>query len=168
MLWSESWSGYADGKRAPVGGLADESLAKRLRIYKRQVAKRYRVIDPEQIERLLTQGPYHISTKLDGELWFLVKREGEVALCAYNGRVLRETPLAKEAERLLADAGDVILAGELVAEPRAAAAGRACTTWRPRSARTSSRRRSRSTPSISSRTTARTRSSSTTTRASPG
>lgn len=117
MLWSESWSGYADGKRAPVGGLADESLAKRLRIYKRQVAKRYRVIDPEQIERLLTQGPYHISTKLDGELWFLVKREGEVALCAYNGRVLRETPLAKEAEKLLADAGDVILAGELVAEP---------------------------------------------------
>ncbi|MCA9604899.1 MAG: hypothetical protein KC619_04870, partial [Myxococcales bacterium] len=55
--------------------------------------------------------------KLDGELWFLVKREGEVALCAFNGRVVRETPLLAEAERLLADAPDVVFAGELVATP---------------------------------------------------
>lgn len=118
MRWSESWTPWAGGKRAPVGGLADEELGKRLRVYKRQVAKRYRVVEPEAIERLLAPGgEYWISTKLDGELWFLVKREGEVALCAFNGRVLRGTPLVAEAERLLADAPDLVLAGELVATP---------------------------------------------------
>jgi len=117
MLWSETWSAYGGGDRAPIGGLADEALGKRLRTYKRQVAKRYRVVEPEQVERVLGGGPYWISTKLDGELWFLVKREGEVALCAFNGRVVRGTPLVQEAERRLADAPDMIIAGELVATP---------------------------------------------------
>ncbi len=114
MHWADAWRPYGGGERTSVGGLVDEALLKRLRTYKRQVAKRYRVIDPEQIERLLSEGPYHISPKHDGELWFLVKRDGEVALCAFNGRVVRGTPLAQEAARLLADAGDVVIAGELI------------------------------------------------------
>jgi hypothetical protein len=117
VRWAERFEPYADGERSGVGSLLDELLLKRLRNYKRQVAKRYRVVEPEQVERQLTGGPYWISTKLDGELWFLVKREGEVALCAFNGRVVRKTGLVKEAEQLLARAGDVILAGELVALP---------------------------------------------------
>lgn len=118
MKWAEHFDAWCGGEKAGVGALADESLAKRLRNYKRQVAKRYRVVDPEAIDRLLGAGPYWISTKLDGELWFLCKQGGEVALCAYNGRVVRGTPLAKEAEALLADAGDVIFAGEMVAQPK--------------------------------------------------
>ena len=119
MHWSDAFSPYAGGKKAAVGALTDDALGKRLRTYKRQVAKRYRVIDPEQIERMLGGGgnTYAISTKLDGELWFLVKRGGEVALCAFNGRVIRETPLCKEAEARLEGAPDVIIAGELVSHP---------------------------------------------------
>lgn len=117
MKWADSFEAYADGQKAGVGALLDEALEKQLRNYKRQVAKRYRVIEPEQIERLLGAGPFFISTKLDGELWFLVKREGEVALCAYNGRVLRGTSLLREAEARLAGVGDIIIAGELTAEP---------------------------------------------------
>lgn len=117
MRWSESWAPWGGGRRAPVGALADEELGKRLRVYKRQVAKRYRVVEPEAVDRLLGPGDYWISTKLDGELWFLVKRDGEVALCAFNGRVLRGTPLVAEAERLLAGAPDIVFAGELVATP---------------------------------------------------
>ncbi|MFK7985985.1 MAG: hypothetical protein AB8I08_08125 [Sandaracinaceae bacterium] len=113
MSWADAYTAYAGGERAPVGGLTDETLGKRLRNYKRQVAKRYRVVDPEQIDRLLTAGPYFISTKLDGELWFLIKRGDEVALVAYNGRVVRGTPLVNEAASRLGDAGDVIIAGEL-------------------------------------------------------
>lgn len=116
MKWAESFEAYAGGQRAGVGALIDEALEKRLRNYKRQVAKRYRVVEPEQIERLLGTGPYFISTKLDGELWFLVKREGEVALCAYNGRVVRGTPLVNEAEARLAGVGDIVIAGELTAQ----------------------------------------------------
>ncbi|MBZ0119334.1 MAG: hypothetical protein K8H88_20250, partial [Sandaracinaceae bacterium] len=107
MKWAESFEAYAGGQRAPIESLADEALAKTLRNYKRSVAKRYRVVDPDQIERLLPPGTYWVSNKLDGELWFLVKREGEVALCAYNGRVVRGTRLAKEAERVLSDHGDL-------------------------------------------------------------
>ncbi len=117
MKWAESWEPYAGGQKAGVGALIDEALEKRLRNYKRQVAKRYRVVEPEQIDRLLSGGPYWISTKLDGELWFLVKREGEVALCAFNGRVVRGTPLVKEAEARLAGVNDVVIAGELIATP---------------------------------------------------
>ncbi|MCC6872882.1 MAG: ATP-dependent DNA ligase [Sandaracinaceae bacterium] len=117
MKWAESFEPYAGGQRAPIESLADEALAKALRNYKRAVAKRYRVVDPDQIERLLPPGTYWVSNKLDGELWFLVKREGEVALCAYNGRVVRGTPLAKEAERVLSAHGDIVVAGELIAPP---------------------------------------------------
>ncbi len=117
MRWSDTWTPYGGGERAPIGSLADEALGKRLRTYKRSVAKRYRVVEPEQIERVLGAGPYWISTKLDGELWFLVKRSGEVALCAFNGRVVRGTPLVQEAERRLADAPDLVIAGELIATP---------------------------------------------------
>src|SRR5690606_28449324 len=66
VKWAESWEPYAGGQRAGVGALIDEALGKKLRNYKRQVAKRYRVVEPEQIERLLSGGPYWISTKLDG------------------------------------------------------------------------------------------------------
>jgi hypothetical protein len=118
VIWADSFHPWAGGKKAGVGALADDALGKTLRNYKRQVAKRYRVVDPEQVERLLVGGPYWISTKLDGELWFLIKRDGEVALSAYNGRVLLGTPLVEEAARLLSDAPDLILAGELVASPK--------------------------------------------------
>ena len=114
MHWADAWKDYAGGRRTAPGGLVDTALQKRLRTYKRQVAKRYRVIDPEQIERLLGAGPYQISSKLDGELWFLVKREGEVALCSFNGRVVRGTPLLQAAEAQLADAPDLVVAGELI------------------------------------------------------
>lgn len=115
MKWAERFEPYAGGMRAGVGALLDEELEKRLRNYRRQIAKRYRVVEPEQIERTLGVGPFFISTKLDGELWFLVKREGEVALCAYNGRVIRGTPLVREAETLLSGVNEIVMAGELVA-----------------------------------------------------
>lgn len=118
MSFAESYGSYAGGQKAGVGALADDALAKRLRNYKRQVAKRYRVVEPEQIERLLAGGPFFISTKLDGELWFLIKRDGEVALVAYNGRVVRGTPLVNEAAQRLSSAGDVVIAGELVSSPK--------------------------------------------------
>jgi hypothetical protein len=124
MQWADRFEVYADGEKSAVGSLSDEAMLKRLRNYKRQVAKRYRVVEPEQVERLLTGGPYWISTKLDGELWFLVKKDGEVALCAFNGRVIRKTSLCKEAEKLLTKTGDIVLAGELVAKPDDSGRGR--------------------------------------------
>ena len=116
-VFANDWVNYADGRRTKIGGLKDAELLEKLKNYKKLVAKRYRVIFPDNIERFLPDGNLWISTKIDGELWFLVKRAGEVALVAYNGRVLQGVPVVAEAERLLADAGDLIIPGELFGLP---------------------------------------------------
>ena len=116
-VFAEEWIDYADGRRTGVGGLKDEDLHARLKNYKKLVAKRYRVVWPDNIERFLPDGDLFISTKIDGELWFLVKRGGEVALVAYNGRVLQGVPVVEEAEKQLESVGDIIIPGELFAIP---------------------------------------------------
>lgn len=115
MNWSESLVPYAGGQKAPVGGLADADLLEQLRNYKRLIAKRYRAIDSAQMERFLPKGSLWISPKLDGELWFLVKKKGELALCAHNGRVLRDIPLLRALAASLTSAPDFLVAGELLA-----------------------------------------------------
>lgn len=108
---------YAGGKKAPIGSLEDAALQETLKTYRLAVAKRYRVVDADKIEQAIPAGKAWIATKLDGELWFLVKRKGEVALCSYNGRVLLGTSLVAEATKALASSGDAVFAGELVAIP---------------------------------------------------
>lgn len=112
--WSSSFAPYAGGRKAPVGGLADAALLERLLRYKRQVAKRYRVLESAKIESALPKGTLWMSPKLDGELWFLVRRGGDLALCAHNGRVLHGIPLLKGLAAKLASAPDLLVAGELV------------------------------------------------------
>ncbi|MFO0681309.1 MAG: hypothetical protein U0234_04620 [Sandaracinus sp.] len=112
---------YGKGLKAPVGALLDQDLLGRLRRYKRQVAKRYRVVEPDVVERLLPDETLFVSPKLDGELWFLVHAPppagAGVALVAYNGRVLTGvTTLAGVPERL-ASAPSLVIAGELYAPP---------------------------------------------------
>ncbi len=115
--FADEWIDYGEGRRAKLGALTDTELHEKLKNYKKLVAKRYRVVFPDNIERYLPDGDLFISTKIDGELWFLVKRDGETALVAYNGRVLQGIPVAEEAEKLLADAGDIVIAGELFGVP---------------------------------------------------
>jgi len=114
-VWSTAFTSYAGGRKAGVGGLADLVLLDRLLRYKRQVAKRYRVLDSAQIERAMPKGHLWISPKLDGELWFLVRSGGELALCAHNGRVLHGIPLLSRLAKQLPTGGDLLVAGELMA-----------------------------------------------------
>lgn len=109
---------YASGRLGRVGALALEDVQQALLDYKQKVAKRYRIAPPEDLERALPDGRLLISPKIDGELWFCVKRQGEVALCAPNGRVLLGVPVVAELERHLARAPDCVLAGELFVASR--------------------------------------------------
>lgn len=113
--WATTWTPYGSGQKAGVGGLTNALLLDRLLRYKRQVAKRYRVLEAGQIERVLPAGQLWISPKLDGELWFLVRKSGGLALCAHNGRVLHDLPLLRELAKNLPAGGDLLIAGELVA-----------------------------------------------------
>jgi hypothetical protein len=112
---------YGKGQKAGVGALLDPELLGRLRRYKRQVAKRYRVVEPDLVERLLPDEQLFVSPKLDGELWFLVHlpedgaRAAATALVAYNGRVLTGVTTLDGLEAKLAKAPLLVIAGELVA-----------------------------------------------------
>ena len=79
---SEKLVPYAGGKRGPIGTLADALLHERLLGYRRDVAKKYRVLDHSLIERALPTGDLLISAKFDGELWFLHKSAGRTLLIA--------------------------------------------------------------------------------------
>lgn len=106
---------YGGGMFAGVGALEPAPLKARLVNYRRNVAKRYRVVAPDWVASVIPNDDLFISTKVDGELWFLVKLRGEVALCTATGRVLEGIPLCVEAERLLSPVGDIVVAGELFA-----------------------------------------------------
>ncbi|MBN1609793.1 MAG: ATP-dependent DNA ligase [Polyangiaceae bacterium] len=108
---------YAGGLLGGPGSLADPTLIETMRQYRTEVAKRYRALGPEQLEGAIVAGKVWMSTKLDGELWFLVKRGDDVFACSPNGRVLQSTPLLREAAAQLASEPDALFAGELVATP---------------------------------------------------
>lgn len=117
LLAGVTLTAYAGGQRGTIGALRDERLVARLQRYRMEIAKRYRVLTADELAASLPRGKVWLSTKLDGELWFLVKRADEVVLASFNGRVLAGTPLVREAAKLLEGSGDAIYAGELTATP---------------------------------------------------
>ncbi len=117
MRWADQTSRFGPGVRADAGGFTDAALTLQLRLYKRFVASQYRVIAPQDLHARPPRGQLWISRKLDGELWFLLKRDDDVALVAYNGRLVHGTPLTDEARTLLRGCGPMVIAGELVAIP---------------------------------------------------
>jgi len=112
--WVFAAEPWGSGHKAGLGALSDEALLEKLARYKRQVAKRYRVVEPDVIEQLLPAEDLLLSPKLDGELWFLVKRGADVALCAYNGRVLHGVATLRGVAEHVAKRPDFVVAGELV------------------------------------------------------
>ena len=117
MDWASNSDSYGVGELSPLGTLTDRDLNEQLKRYKRIIAKRYRVIPSDKCDEILPEGQLWISTKIDGQLWFLVARNGEAALCAYNGRVLRGILLVDELAAKLGT-GNLVIAGELYAESK--------------------------------------------------
>lgn len=115
--WASTSEPYGKGRKAPIGTLTDAALLEALQRYKRQVAKRYRVVEPDGIDRLLPDETLLISPKLDGELWFLVHRKvgnvSDVALVAYNGRVLYGISCLAGLTERLKNEPPFVVAGEL-------------------------------------------------------
>lgn len=118
-VYTHKTSAFAGGFRSDLGALEPAGVKAKITWYKRSVAKRYRAMTPDRVADAMDDGNLYISTKVDGELWFLCKLGGEVAFCAPNGRVLEGgVAVCAEAERMLAKAGDILVAGELFAVVR--------------------------------------------------
>ena len=79
--------------------------------YRQIVAQRYTASSPEDMPRMLSDGPYYASRKIDGELWFLSVDESGVQLSAANGRIAEgDSEIHKLAKSL---PSGIVLAGEL-------------------------------------------------------
>lgn len=114
-VFANQFETYGPGRKAGMNALKPNDLKAKLVAYKRNVAKRYRIVAPGEIEDKLPAGNLFISTKVDGELWYLVKLDGEVAFVSPTGRVIEGIPACDEAAKALAAAGHVVIAGELFA-----------------------------------------------------
>jgi hypothetical protein len=107
----------AKGMLFPPGSVTDAGLGETLAAYRRNVASRYRGLRGDELSEV-PAGTVQVTPKVDGELWFAVKRADEVALVAPNGRVLAGgVPVVEEvAKSFGANASDgEIVAGELFA-----------------------------------------------------
>lgn len=101
------------GSIEPAGTFTNAEFSSKLVAYRKVIAANYVLTPPEEIERRLGI-PLLVSTKLDGELWFLLFDE-EWKLVSATGRVI-----SGDFEALIDAANanlshDVILAGELYA-----------------------------------------------------
>jgi hypothetical protein len=107
-----------DGCLCPQGSLEAE-LLRLCAGYRRSVAGRYAWATVETLGEL-GPGPFQVSPKIDGQLWFLIADGDELILGAPNGRVLcGELPLLDEARKTLGAraSGRTVLAGELFVIP---------------------------------------------------
>jgi ATP-dependent DNA ligase len=85
--------------------------------YRRSVASAYSSVRPDQVATSFSAGPFHVSPKIDGELWFLVFDKGDVALVNAKGGILQgDMPFLKEAAAASkGSVGQTVIAGELFA-----------------------------------------------------
>lgn len=105
------------GNWHPAGSVSDATLIAALQTYRRRVAGAYRSVKPGEIASAIFGGPFHVSPKVDGELWFLVLEAGEATLVSNNGKAISgDIPLLVEVRPAAGKvAGRVVLAGELFA-----------------------------------------------------
>ena len=88
------------GKYHPAESLQDSELHSQLMRYRRGVASAYSSVSPDDIGKNFSSGgSFHISPKVDGELWFLVLDGKEPFLASPRGAVIQgDIPLLEEAK----------------------------------------------------------------------
>jgi len=98
-----------------IGSVTDTELTRTFDTYRSAVASRYLAVGSSDIPHRIGGGPYWVSPKLDGELWYLCRLEDETLLAAPNGRVISGgLDILKSAESL---PKGTVLAGELHVTP---------------------------------------------------
>jgi len=102
--------GIAFGSGKAHASLQCPELIDHLSAYKKRVAGNYRAILPEDIRTLPGDG-FLVSTKIDGELWFLISYSGNIFFSNPGGKVIfGDLPILKAASHL---PDGTIIAGEL-------------------------------------------------------
>ena len=100
------------GRMDRAGSLRDAELAAIVCAYKKSVAGAYVTIPPDSIAAKVPSGKHILSTKVDGEQWFLYKNGHGSILLSPNGKAITGVPVTEEADGVLAGWSG-LLAGEL-------------------------------------------------------
>ena len=106
------------GSWHPAGSVDDEALVSALSTYRKRIAGAYRSVKPGDMASGVLGGPFHVSPKVDGELWFLVIDQGDAVLVTANGKAISgDVPVLAEvrAHATKAVSGRAVIAGELFA-----------------------------------------------------
>ena len=105
------------GNWHPAGSVADSALLASIQSYRRRVTSAYRSVKPTELSTGIIGAPFHVSPKVDGELWFMVLETGGVTLTSTTGKAITgDIPLLVEAKAAAAKVtARVVMAGELFA-----------------------------------------------------
>ena len=106
------------GEYFATGALLDNELQGQLMRYRRSVASAYTSTSPDDIgTAICSSGPFHVSPKVDGELWFLILEDGNAFLVSPRGAVISGAiPVLDEAQPASKTVkGRTVIAGELYA-----------------------------------------------------
>ena len=103
------------GQMIQHGGISDKEVLSKLLGYRKSVVAGYRSLVVDDISSNIAFGEMYISPKIDGELWFLIIDNGEVALSNTSGKVIfGDIPLLDEVKAQMSQFhGQSIFAGEL-------------------------------------------------------
>ena len=103
------------GHTVENNGIGSPEVLSKLLGYRKTVIAGYKSLLVDEISSNLTLGEMHISPKIDGELWFMIIEDGEVALSNTRGRLIAgDIPLLNEIRQVSNKfLGRVILVGEL-------------------------------------------------------
>ena len=81
--------------------------------YKKNVAKRYRLVTAEEISTRIRERELLCSKKIDGQFSYLYKDQDEIFVFNYSGRVITDLPFFAKAQETLKDFDSIVIAGEL-------------------------------------------------------
>ena len=85
------------GQTVENNGIGSPEVLSKLLGYRKTVIAGYKSLLVDEISSDLTPGEMHISPKIDGELWFMIIEDGEVALSNTRGRLIAgDIPLLNE------------------------------------------------------------------------
>lgn len=103
------------GQTVENNGIGSPEVLSKLLGYRKTVIAGYKSLLVDEISSDLTPGEMHISPKIDGELWFMIIEDGEVALSNTRGRLIAgDIPLLNEIRQVSHKfLSRVILVGEL-------------------------------------------------------
>ncbi|MHB1459148.1 MAG: ATP dependent DNA ligase, partial [Armatimonadota bacterium] len=95
-----------------AGSVGDSQITEIVSSYKRDIAGAYTSVACDAIRQSVPDGRHHVSTKVDGEQWFLFKDVDGAFLISPNGKVITSIEVTEEANSIL-QGWTGLLAGEL-------------------------------------------------------